>query len=235
MSDQRTRDLIRFYDLLNQLEHSIGGARQLTDCSGRMNWPLRGVYFFREPGENRSETGSGPRIVRVGTHALNAGSGSKLWGRLSQHRGSAASGGGNHRGSIFRLIAGTGLMTRDDIVCATWGQGSSAPRDVRDGEQHLEKRVSLEIGVMPFLWLDIGDEPGPDSLRGLVERNSIALLSNSKKDPLDPPSERWLGNYCDRERVRRSGLWNSNHVDEQYNPAFLDVLESLVADVKAQQ
>jgi hypothetical protein len=32
------------------------------------------VYFFREAGENRSETGEGPR---VGTHALKAGVKSK--------------------------------------------------------------------------------------------------------------------------------------------------------------
>jgi hypothetical protein len=38
-----------------------------------------------------------------------------------------------------------------------------------------------------------------------------------------------LGTRSDRERVRASGLWNSNHVDEGYDPAFLDKLEQLVA------
>jgi hypothetical protein len=55
------------------------------------------VYFFREAGETRCDSGNGPRIVRVGTHALKAGSSTKLWTRLSQHRGKSA-GGGNHRG-----------------------------------------------------------------------------------------------------------------------------------------
>ncbi len=31
-----------------------------------------------------------------------------------------------------------------------------------------------------------------------------------------------------RDRVRRSGLWNSIHVDETYAPDFLDTLRRLV-------
>jgi hypothetical protein len=42
---------------------------------------------------------------------------------------------------------------------------------------------------MPFLWIAIDDEPGAKSLRGYVERNAIALLSNFEKEPLDAPME----------------------------------------------
>jgi hypothetical protein len=56
-------------------------------------WPARGVYFFPEEGEVRTETGGCPRIVCVGTHALKDGSGTKLWRRLSQHRGQASGNG----------------------------------------------------------------------------------------------------------------------------------------------
>ena len=54
-----------------------------------------------------------------------------------------------------------------------------------------------------------------------MERDAIALLSIYRKEPLDAPSSGWLGHHCDRERVRSSGLCNSNHVDEAYDPAFL--------------
>jgi hypothetical protein len=87
MSDRRLQDLIRFYSILNQLEKTIGGAPALADCRGRMKWPARGVYVFREAGENRSDTGEGLRVVRVGTHALKAGGSTTLWDRLSTHRG----------------------------------------------------------------------------------------------------------------------------------------------------
>lgn len=89
-------------------------------------------------------------------------------------------------------------------------------------------RVSAVIRAVPFLWLEIDDEPGPDSLRGLIERSAIALLSNCGRAPLDALSPQWLGRFCDRERVRSSGLWNQNHVEESYDPGFLDVFERLV-------
>ena len=79
---------------------------------------------------------------------------------------------------------------------------------------------------MPFLWLNVSDGPGPGSSRGLVERNAIALLSGYSRPTTDGPSAEWLGQYSDRERVRLSGLWNNNHVDETYNPSFLDEMES---------
>jgi len=87
---------------------------------------------------------------------------------------------------------------------------------------------------MPLVWLSIGDEPGPESLRGKIERNSIALLSNFNKAPLDWPSPLWLGHHCNRERVRASGLWNQNRVDECYDPDFLEDLEQLVVNGKAE-
>src|SRR5262245_40336424 len=230
MGKERCDDLIRFYSILQRLEQNIGGERRLTDCSGRMAWPDRAVYFFRESGESRTDTGHGPRIVRIGTHALKAGSGTKLWTRLSQHKGQNVTGGGNHRGSVFRLIVGAALMRQHGYDFPTWGDGNTAEADVRRNEHTLECEVSRFIRAMPFLWLRVDDEAGPDSLRGNIERNSIALLSNYQKTPLDPPSQQWLGRQCDRERVRNSGLWNSHHVDESYDPSFLDQLDLLVSE-----
>jgi hypothetical protein len=233
------QDLQTFYALLDRLEEKIGGKRRLVDCHGRMDWPARGVYFFFEPGELRSDSGTGLRVVRVGTHALKARAQTSLWNRLSQHRGAQKTGGGNHRGSIFRLIVGAAIMRRDGYKNPTsWGIGSdpsTAARRlgveravIRDSEATLEEEVSNYICDMPFLWLDIGDAPGPDSLRGVIERNSIALLSNYRRESLDSPSSTWLGNFSNRERVRDSGTWNSNHVDESYDPRFLATLQRLI-------
>ena len=177
--------------------------------------------------------------VRIGTHGLNAGSRSALWGRLSQHRGTSR-GTGNHRGSIFRLLVGIALARQNGTDPApSWGVGSdpgTAARRlgvdrarVKSAEADLEARVSRYIGEMPFLWLDVGDEPGSASQRGLIERNAIALLSGYGERALDPPSVGWLGQFSDRERVRRSGLWNNNHVDEDYASSFLDMLEERIA------
>lgn len=224
----RKKHLERFYLLLGKISQVFGGPHTLDKCSGRFNWPFRGVYFFFEPGEFRSETGSGSRVVRVGTHALKAKSKTSLWNRLSQHKGQEGTGGGNHRGSIFRLIVGNALINHDGIQMPTWGQGNTANSDVREIEKPLECAVSRIIGKMPFLWVPILDEAGPNSLRGYIERNSISLLSNYQSRAVDPPSIKWLGHYCDREKVRNSGLWNSMHVNEKYDVDFLDELEKLL-------
>lgn len=228
----RLAELIRFYSILDDLEAKIGGARTLSVCSGRMEWPKRGVYFFFEQGETRSDTGDGLRVVRVGTHALTAGSSTRLWSRLSQHKGQTKTGGGNHRGSIFRLLVGATLINKNSLSFPTWGTGNTADRTVRDAETDLERQVSEAIGRMLFLWLAVEDEPGPMSQRGYVERNSIALLSNYNKPTLDDPSKDWLGHHSNRERVRKSGLWNQNHVDECYDTTFLDKLDKLVSEIK---
>lgn len=225
--NNRKKDLVRFYGILDSLEKKIGGRLSLSECNGRTKMPSRGVYFFMEPGEHRVDTGHGLRIVRVGTHGLKLGSKSTLWGRLSQHKGTASSGGGNHRGSIFRLLVGT-TIAGTTIEGSTWGQGSTAKGDIRLREETAEQEVSEIVRNMPFVFLDVDDAPAPDSVRGFIERQSIALLSNRGKPPLDPPSSTWSGLRCNREKVRSSGLWNQNHVDENYDPSFLQTMETLI-------
>ena len=68
----RLADTRRFYELLGRLQNRVGGPRRLVDCTGRMDWPRRGLYFFCEAGEERSGSGVGLRVVRIGTHGLAA-------------------------------------------------------------------------------------------------------------------------------------------------------------------
>jgi len=225
----RQSDLDAFYGLLGQLEARTDGYRRLGACDGKMPWPERGVYFFFEPGEHRFTAPDAPRVVRVGTHALAARSRTTLWKRLRQHRGTNRQIGGNHRGSIFRLLSGEALMTRDpDFTLGSWGRGANATSEIRDTEREHEARVSQYLRNMTLLFVEVPDEPGPTSARGIIERNSIALLSNFVEPNRDGPSPDWLGLHSGRERVRRSGLWNNNHVDEAYDSNFLNMFEDLV-------
>ena len=81
----RKDDLYRFYKLLRLLERKTGGPFFLSD-SNPTSLPRRGVYFFMESGELRTDTGTGLRVVRVGTHGLTHGSKSTLGQRLTQHK-----------------------------------------------------------------------------------------------------------------------------------------------------
>ncbi len=227
-SHSQVSDLDRFYALLGRLRETQGGYRTLAGSTGHDGWPARGVYFFFEPGEFRAG-GESLRVVRVGTHAVAKGTNTTLWSRLRTHRGTRKLT-GNHRGSVFRKLVGYALINTKRFppeATVHWGIGNSAPRETRLKERVVEWDVSVYLGAMPFLVLAADDEPGPASLRGYIERNSIGLLSTAGLEA-DPPSPGWLGHACPAPVVRASGLWNVNHVDEAYDPAFLDRLEALV-------
>jgi hypothetical protein len=223
----RKADTDEFYRLLDDLAKRAGGKRYLRDSNGRSGWPRQGVYFFYEDGETRAD--GRPRVVRVGTHALNATGQATLWGRLRQHRGRLAGrnpGGGNHRASVFRRHVGAALIKRSDAsdeLLTSW-LDRQRPRNKRDGQEaQVEVEVSRYIGAMPFLWLAV---PGWTD-RGYIERNSIALLS-CPAGGLDQPSARWLGRSAWPPEIRDSGLWNVNHTAELYKPEFLERLARLV-------
>ncbi len=218
--------LTRFYELIADLVDR-NGTRRLIDCHGRMDWPMRGVYFFFEDGETRLD--GSPRVVRVGTHAVSEGSRTTLWNRLSQHRGTT-SGGGNHRGSIFRLHVGGALLDtrRVALVSDSWGQGSNAPKEVRRTENAVEQAVSEYIGAMPFTWIDIDDESSKHSKRAIIEQNSLGLISAAINAGIESPSSDWLGHHCRHAAVRSSGMWNVKHIHGQYDPRFLDEFASII-------
>jgi hypothetical protein len=114
-----------------------------------------------------------------------------------------------------------------ELWVSTWGQGQSAPKNIREKEESLEYEVSRYIGTMPFLWVEADDVPSAESVRAYIERNAIALLSNSTavaSKTIDPCSRTWLGLCCPSENVRSSGLWNSRCVMGAYDPEFLHVL-----------
>jgi hypothetical protein len=220
VSSDRQAHTARFYALLAELARREGGPRRLRDCVGADEWPRQGVYFFCENGETRAD-GTG-RVVRIGTHALTPASRTTLWARLRQHRGRLAGqnpGGGNHRASIFRGHVGTALIRRGDWPDGLLQAWSARTRDPAWAglENEVELRVSDHIRAMPFLWLAVAGQPARDSGRGYIEKNSIALLS-CRAGGLDQPSARWLGHHASSEKVRQSALWNSNHVDDRYDP-----------------
>lgn len=222
----RATDLLRFYRLLSDLEVLNGGMRRMAQSDPAGPWPRRGVVWFFERTEPRADTGEGLRVVRVATHALKPDLQSTLWDRLS-HDAS-----GPHRGSVFRTILGTALR---DLMGNTepqsWGRGSNPPAESAKQEAALEAAVSLYAAQMPFLFLAVEDPPGPHSLRGFIEKNSIALLSNYARQPVDPPSAAWLGRRCAKEKVAQSGLWNIQHVDEAYDPSFLEAMKRMMAEM----
>jgi hypothetical protein len=187
------------------------------------------MYFFFEDGELRPNGRA--RVVRIGTHGLTVTSRSTLWGRLRQHRGHLGGthpGGGNHRGSIFRRHVGAAIIDQrtDPGLLESWMATTTQPGR-RGEERSVEVEVSRVIRSMPFLWLSVPTRPDGTSDRGLLERNVIGLLSTTSRGT-EAASANWLGHHALAGKVRSSSLWNVNHVDDAFDAAALDVLESYV-------
>jgi hypothetical protein len=229
----RCADVRAFYEVLDKLCARTGELSNLESCTSS-ECPAQGVYFFFEPGEFRELSGQF-RVTRVGTHAVSAGSTRTLWNRLSTHRGAirgANPGGGNHRGSIFRLHVGKALLASgrfNESAVESWGIGSSAKADIRLKEAALERAVSAYVRDMPFVCISLPGTAGPSSDRAYVERNAIALLSNLGKSPIDPPSPNWLGRSSPTLAISGSGLWNIRHVNDEPEPEFVERFNEFVA------
>ena len=97
-------------------------------------------------------------------------------------------------------------------------------------EAPIEAMVTSYLCQTTLLWLEIDDRPGPESLRAVIERNAMALLSNYARPATDPASCDWIGHRSNRDRVRRAGLWNQRHVEETHDHGFLDLFEELVTN-----
>ncbi len=220
--NNRLDDLKRFYEILGKLESTLGGylflqvlnekpkgvgKRCLPPCiSQKKCQEYGGVYFSFEAGENCLDSGKGNRVVRVGSHKAAR----CRCSRLDNHRGAKHGGTLNH--SQLRYLLGEAI--KKDT------QASDAST--------LGYKVSSHVASMPFLWLGV---KAPRE-RLLIESNSIAILSNYRRcedDRFDVPSESWLGSHPDvREEIRCSGLWCIDHINERYDPNFLEILATYV-------
>ena len=220
----RDTDISCFYELLGELSQRSGGPRRLRDCTANSGWPVNGVYFFFEDGENR-KAGQGLRIVRVGSHALKRTTPSRetLWNRLEDHRGRQdGETGPRHSHSIFRKYIGGAIIRRDQLggpgVLDNWYHCRRQPL-----ADLIELKVSQYIGVMPFLWLEVPSL----QMREDIETGAIALLS-LRGGGADPPSPNWLGLYARPVQIRTSGLWNVHHTTRSYDPGFLGLMRARV-------
>jgi len=226
--------LDEFYDIISQLREFPGQGKCLRDVICSYKLPDRGVYFFCEESEKSSSNEL--RIVRVGTHALKVGSKTTLKDRLKSHLGSMKRN-GNHRGSIFRLHVGIAIQNRDKSRIPTWGKGSSRPNEVKvnqalfDAERNMEELVSDIIGSMRVYWIETSDIAGPTSVRDIIERESIGLLSKYGV-ARDPQSSIWLGQYSDKSKIRNSGLWNLDFIGENSSPRLLEIMNQCVKNMK---
>jgi hypothetical protein len=219
--EKSERVLDSTYKIIGRLA-SKKGLRRLKDVIDE-TMPDSGVYLFFDERERRLKNRDQLRIVRVGTHGVSLGSKASLRSRMRTHFGTG-SGEGNHRSSIFRLHAGRSLINAKLApAIESWGT-STADKAALLAERELEQAVSKYLGELYVLLISVPGESDKSNDRAYLEQNLISLLSNACR-PLDPPSCEWLGLKSAKREIRKSGLWNVNHVEQRYDPTYLAVLD----------
>ena len=222
---QNQKYLDQMYGVIRRLAKKIEPKCLSDSLEGDM--PESGVYLFFDQSERRLKDLSQLRIVRVGTHGVAAGSKASLRNRMRTHFGTT-SGEGNHRSSVFRLHVGRSMINaRYEADIESWGS-ATAHKDVLVNERSLEQAVSAYLGKLSVLLISVPGQSEKNNDRAYVEQNLIALLSNALK-PLDPPSHSWLGLHSAKPAIRKSGIWNVNHVEQPFDHRFLEILDFYVS------
>ncbi len=164
--------------------------------------PESGVYFIFESGESAH---SGPRIVRIGSHTGDR----NLPNRLVEHTKA------NKDRSVFRKNIGRALLNKaSDRFLDEW-EIDLTTRNARQHhggkvDQAVLSRVEAEVSryivdSLTAAVVRIDDK----ATRLRFESHAIATVAQC---PACSPSATWLGRYSPAEKIRDSGLWQTQHL-----------------------
>ena len=230
-AEERTSPIGESPGVLLNTEKTCGEVHRLLLSLPLMQKPTEvsfedGLYFFYEQGEESAHAPEG-RIVRIGNHPRRNG---RLKVRLQEHFRSSRNA---KNGSVFRRIVGGALLRKNDpggsCLAPAPGKGHWELQDGLSCSEcsPIEDRVSLYFSTqMRFRCVQISDQ----FERNRFEAVLIATLSSCK---VCRPSDGWLGKYAYSEKVRGSGMWNSEFVGgeamtDRHTRRFSELVSSAV-------
>lgn len=164
-----------------------------------------GLYFFYEDGE-RSDHARDGRIVRVGNHPRAE---ARLKARLNDHYRSSV---GAKNGSVFRRYVGGALLRRDDPASPCLLPAPGMGHWERQDDYACSKCESYESRVTEHLTRAMRFRILPINDREERNRFEAHLVGTIAACRICTPSSGWLGRHAYSEKVRASGLWNSEFV-----------------------
>jgi hypothetical protein len=181
------------------------------DAFSEIEIPQQGVYFFFDREERSNVIKDHPKIVRIGTHGVSAGSKATLRQRLRAHFGTK-NGAGNHRSSVFRLHVGECIIKKYCLqdLYPHWGKGSISEKSVIQSEVDLELKVSEYIRNLHLGWIKVDGLSEKNNTRAALEKELIQSLTQYNI-AIEQSTSDWLGTFSSRPSIRHSGLWNVQH------------------------
>ena len=185
--------------------------------------PTDGIYFFYEKGEVWGHGGRKPRIVRVGTHRSG-----NFRSRICDHfipdkrkMDFSKKQPAPRDRSIFRRNIGRALLHKQkDPYLNIWDM-CFTPRESREKFSHLrnvmlEKRIEEKVTKIlrtrfSFRFIEVPDSNKFIGSKGIESSiiGTLAHCSHCKQ------SEKWLGNFSPVNKIRDSGLWLCQHLNNK--------------------
>jgi len=185
--------------------------------------PKRGIYFFYEAGEIWGHGEDKPRIVRVGTHKSN-----NFRSRIKEHYlldekkmnfdGMKSA---PHDRSIFRKNIGRTLLNREeDQYLKIWNKDLMSHanrlkyRSYRDipKEKKIENKVTRILRAkFSFKFIIIENQSDRIGTKGLES----SLIGTVARCGLCKPSHDWFGDHSPVQKLRKSGLWQVQHLSDK--------------------
>ena len=165
--------------------------------------PSNGIYFFFEKGQKITINGKEyDRIVRIGINEKQGNFRKRIRGHYK----------GNIEGSVFRENIGWALLERDGIKPREIYKTKRRYKQANSGGP-LEEKISKYFSeTLTFKAFAIDHEK-----LAAYEETLIAVLSIYYQYKIwrkELKLGNWLGlySYSRKDKIRRSGLWNSNNV-----------------------
>jgi len=185
--------------------------------------PRNGIYIIFENGEKYNDL---DRIVRVGTHTGH----NQLFSRLKQHFVKE-----NKNRSIFRKNIGRCLLNKVNSPYLPLWELDITSREEKERnlklldlefEKQIEKQITNYIQTnLSFCVFEIATK----EQRIFWESKIVSTLA---KSIFFRPSEKWLGNYSSKEKIKSSGLWQVNELNnDSLSKAEFLVLHKLLAAI----
>jgi len=209
--------------LCKWLHENLEGRPLIRYSHNFEDLPENGIYFFYEKGESWGHDDSEKqRIVRVGTHRNG-----NFRSRISQHfllkepeiKLKVDQLAPKDR-SIFRKNLGRALLSMNkSSYLSTW-EIDFTSRYAKDNFTHLrdidfESKIENEISVFlrenfSFKFIKVESQSERIGSTGL-ESSLIGTLSHCRVCLSSP---NWLGRYSPVKKIRESGLWQVQHLND---------------------
>jgi hypothetical protein len=189
------------HKLFNELDRFFFPFKDKEKCI-----PENGIYLIFEKGELFDNF---DRIVRVGTHTGEK----QLRSRLNQHFVNE-----NKNRSIFRKNIGRCFLNKDqstylplwelDITSKAEKEKNLKLLDL-DFEKKIEQRISNYIqNNLSFCVFQVDTK----EKRLFWESKIVSTLAKSNELK---PSKIWLGNYSTKDKIKATGLWQVNELNNE--------------------